>query len=102
MQPGQGDVRVAPPWENVACSASYGLAESPSPPSRPLARAGGLGCVRRGGLRVAPTEAARLGAGARLPQRRPLERDDVGGVDEAIADGVGMGGLPNQVVPAFD
>jgi hypothetical protein len=33
---------------------------------------------------------------------RPMERDDIGRVDEAIADSVGMGRPPDQVVPAFD
>jgi hypothetical protein len=42
-----------------------------------------------------------LRAGPRLSQRGALEPDDVGRVDEAIADGVGMGRFADEIVPAF-
>src|SRR2546427_6495596 len=50
-------------------------------------------CVRLGRL---------LGSGFRLAERPTLELDAVGGVDEAVADGVGECGLPDGLVPLLD
>src|SRR2546426_12078875 len=43
-----------------------------------------------------------LRPGFRLAARPSLELDPVGGVNEAVADGVGQCGLPDRLVPLLD
>ena len=59
------------------------------------------GLVRVVAVAVAGRRRLGLGlrAGLELAHRRPVEREPIGVVDDAIEDGVGEGGLADDLVP---
>ena len=50
---------------------------------------------------VTPETGVTLAIGAGLAQRRPVEGDAIGVVDEPVADGVGDSRITERFVPSF-
>ena len=93
-------VRGSPPERDRRSSAKYAGRRSPASPSGGHRfGAAGVAAADVGDSPGLAPELLRCALARTSPQRWPVELDDVGGVNEPVADRVGKRGLPDHVMP---